>query len=84
MDTARSPTGKIPIQCTLCPIDAWQNKDGPGCISRQDRRVTRGLKMPDLVIVDGAPGLDAALAALRSDVAVQGLFGQNLNRWNRL
>ena len=40
--------------------------------------------MPDLVIVDGAPGLDAALAALRSDVAVQGLFGQNLNRWNRL
>ena len=27
--------------------------------------------MPDLVIVDGAPGLDAALAALWSDVAVQ-------------
>jgi transposase-like protein len=27
--------------------------------------------MPELVIVDGAPGLDAALAVLRSDVAIQ-------------
>jgi transposase-like protein len=33
--------------------------------------VKRGLKTPELVIVDGAPGLEKALAALWSDVAVQ-------------
>lgn len=31
----------------------------------------RGLKAPDFIIVDGAPGLEAALAALWSDVPVQ-------------
>ena len=36
-----------------------------------DDLVKRGLKTPELVIVDGAPGLDAALAALWSDVAIQ-------------
>ena len=36
-----------------------------------DDLVKRGLKTPDLVIVDGAPGLDAALAVLWSDVAIQ-------------
>jgi putative transposase len=36
-----------------------------------DDLVKRGLKTPELVIVDGAPGLDAALAVLWSDVAIQ-------------
>jgi putative transposase len=36
-----------------------------------DDFVKRGLKTPELVIVDGAPGLEKALAALWSDVAVQ-------------
>ncbi len=36
-----------------------------------DDLVLRGLKAPELVIVDGAPGLEKALAALWSDVAVQ-------------
>jgi transposase-like protein len=36
-----------------------------------DDLVKRGLQPPELVIVDGAPGLDAALAALWSGVAVQ-------------
>jgi len=33
--------------------------------------IQRGLKTPELVIVDGAPGLENALAALWSDVPVQ-------------
>jgi transposase-like protein len=36
-----------------------------------DDLVKRGLKMPKLVIVDGAPGLEKALAALWSDVPIQ-------------
>ena len=36
-----------------------------------DDLVKRGLKSPELVIVDGAPGLEKALAALWSDVPVQ-------------
>ncbi len=36
-----------------------------------DDLVKRGLKTPELVIVDGAPGLEKTLAALWSDVAVQ-------------
>jgi len=36
-----------------------------------DDLVKRSLKTPELVIVDGAPGLEKALAALWSDVAVQ-------------
>ena len=36
-----------------------------------DDLVKRGLRTPGLVIVDGAPGLDAALAAMWPDVAVQ-------------
>src|SRR6202035_4419127 len=36
-----------------------------------DNLVNRGLKTPELVIVDGAPGLEKALAALWSDVLVQ-------------
>ena len=36
-----------------------------------DDLVKRGLKTPELVIVDGAPGLEKALAALWSDVSVQ-------------
>jgi len=36
-----------------------------------DDLVKRGLKTPELVIVDGAPGLEKALAALWSDVQVQ-------------
>jgi transposase-like protein len=36
-----------------------------------DDLVKRGLQTPDLVIVDGAPGLEKALAALWSNVAVQ-------------
>ena len=36
-----------------------------------DDLVKRGLKTPELVIVDGAPGLEKALAALWSDVLVQ-------------
>ena len=36
-----------------------------------DDLVQRGLKTPELVIVDGAPGLEKALAALWSDVPVQ-------------
>jgi transposase-like protein len=32
---------------------------------------TRPLKTPELVIVDGAPGLEKALAALWSDVLIQ-------------
>jgi putative transposase len=36
-----------------------------------DDLVKRGLKTPDLVIVDGAPGLEKALAALWSEVPVQ-------------
>jgi len=36
-----------------------------------DDLVKRGLKTPDLVSVDGAPGLDSALAAMWSDVPVQ-------------
>ncbi len=36
-----------------------------------DDLVKRGLKAPELVIVDGAPGLEKALAALWSDVPVQ-------------
>ncbi len=36
-----------------------------------DDLVKRGLQTPELVIVDGAPGLEKALAALWSDVPVQ-------------
>ena len=36
-----------------------------------DNLVARGLKTPELVIVDGSSGLDKALAALGSDVPVQ-------------
>ena len=36
-----------------------------------DDLVKRGLKMPELVIVDGAPGLEKALAALWSDMPIQ-------------
>ena len=36
-----------------------------------DDLVKRGLRTPELVIVDGAPGLEKALAALWQDVAVQ-------------
>ena len=36
-----------------------------------DGLVNRGLKTPELVIVDGAPGLEKALAALWSDILVQ-------------
>ena len=36
-----------------------------------DELVKRGLKTPELVIVDGAPGLEKALAALWSDAPVQ-------------
>lgn len=36
-----------------------------------DDLVSRGLQRPDLVIVDGAPGLEKALAALWSDILVQ-------------
>lgn len=36
-----------------------------------DDLVRRGLKMPGLFSVDGAPGLDGALAALWSDVPIQ-------------
>ena len=36
-----------------------------------DDLVKRGLKTPELIIVDGAPGLEKALAALWSNVAVQ-------------
>jgi len=36
-----------------------------------DDLVKRGLKTPELVIVDGAPGLEKALAALWSEVPVQ-------------
>ena len=36
-----------------------------------DDLVKRGLKTPELVIADGAPGLEKALAALWSDVPVQ-------------
>jgi transposase-like protein len=36
-----------------------------------DDLVARGLKTPELVVVDGAPGLDKALAALWPDVLVQ-------------
>ncbi len=36
-----------------------------------DDLVRRGLKTPELVIVDGAPGLEKALASLWSDIPVQ-------------
>src|SRR4029434_7365257 len=36
-----------------------------------DDLVKRGLKAPELVIADGAPGLEKALAALWPDVSVQ-------------
>jgi putative transposase len=36
-----------------------------------DSLVKRGLKRPELVIVDGAPGLEKALAGLWSDVLIQ-------------
>ena len=36
-----------------------------------DDLVKRGLKTPELVIVDGAAGLEKALAALWSDMPVQ-------------
>ena len=36
-----------------------------------DDLVKRGLKTPELVIVDGAPGLEKALAALWQDIAIQ-------------
>jgi putative transposase len=36
-----------------------------------DDLVKRGLQTPELVIVDGAPGLEKALVALWSDIAVQ-------------
>jgi hypothetical protein len=36
-----------------------------------DDLVKRGMKMPELVIVDGAPGLEKALAALWSDMPIQ-------------
>ena len=36
-----------------------------------DDLVKRGLKTPELAIVDGAPGLEKALAALWSDIPVQ-------------
>src|SRR3979490_2903987 len=36
-----------------------------------DGLVNRGLKTPELVIVDGAPGIEKALAALWSDLSVQ-------------
>ena len=36
-----------------------------------DDLVKRGLKTPELVIIDGAPGLEKALAALWSDIPVQ-------------
>src|SRR6202030_3668797 len=36
-----------------------------------DGLVNRGLKTPELVIVDGAPGLEKALAALWADILVQ-------------
>ena len=49
---------------------AWRALLSPGglCI---DNLVARGLKTPELVIVDGSSGLDKALAALWSDVPVQ-------------
>ena len=40
-----------------------------------DDLVKRGLKTPELVIVDGGSGLDAALAALWSEVPVPALHG---------
>ena len=36
-----------------------------------DAPVTRGLGTPELTIVDGAPGLEAALAALWPEVPIQ-------------
>src|SRR3984893_10050643 len=39
--------------------------------ARLDDLVNRGLKTPELAIVDGAPGLEKALAALWSDMPVQ-------------
>jgi putative transposase len=36
-----------------------------------DDLVKRGLKTPELVLVDGAPGLDKALAVLWSEAPVQ-------------
>jgi hypothetical protein len=35
---------------------------------RRTFRLVRGLKTPELVIVDGAPGLEKALTALWSDI----------------
>ena len=36
-----------------------------------DDLVRRGLRTPELVVVDGAPGLEKAVAALWPDMAVQ-------------
>jgi transposase-like protein len=35
---------------------------------RRTFRLVRGLKTPELVIVDGAPGLEKAITALWSDI----------------
>ncbi len=48
-----------------------------------DDLVKRGLRTPSLVSVDGAPGLDAALAALWSDVPVQCCTGAQASQSSR-
>ena len=48
-----------------------------------DDLANRGLKTPELAIVDGAPGLEKALAALWSDVPVQRCTGGLLKNCSR-
>jgi transposase-like protein len=58
-------------QKVLLSVKSMGGESGEAWRSVLDDLVRRGLRRPELVIVDGGGGLDAALAALWSAVAVQ-------------
>jgi putative transposase len=58
-------------QKLLLSVKSMGGESGEAWRSVLDDLVRRGLRRPELVIVDGGSGLDAALAALWSEVAVQ-------------
>ena len=65
---------KILLSPRLSPRLSLRNLGGESkAASRQflDDLDSRGLKLPEFIIVDGAPGLEAALAALWPDAPVQ-------------
>jgi len=58
-------------QKVLLSVKSMGGESAEAWRSLLDDLVRRGLRRPELVIVDGGSGLDAALAALWSEVAVQ-------------